>query len=159
MTVYFLTKKRALSPRPRCCSTSPQVQSKGPTMSLDGSDASSDDCDHVEQLELLQRLLSERFGDRTSFEARSHSPATSRDAAATSRDEDATAPTPFPLFSSSYWAAPGACPSEGKHAPSEEQPKESKKRKRDAEATFELPLVRLVSPEPVYHGPGRGRIL
>ncbi len=110
------------------------------------------------ELDLLQRLLSERFGD-TSVAIRPLAPVLQEDEAQPVESDSARPPsTAFPLFAS----RPKPSVRESKDATSsiENKDSKSKKRKRAMEANAaNLPLVRLVSPEPIYAGPGRGRIL
>ena len=119
-----------------------------------------EDRDEQMDLELLQRLLSERFAD--SVESDTSVPL--------AMDSPAPAPTivepplytsAFPLFAPRLRPVLSATSKETSDVTStvEAKTKKTKKRKRADETDIDLPLVRLVSPEPVYEGPGRGRIL
>jgi hypothetical protein len=114
--------------------------------------------DEQMELELLQRLLSERFGDSVESE-------TSVPLALNSPAPTIIEPSPyasaFPLFAPRLRPVVSATSKGSSDVTStvEANNKKTKKRKRADETDIGLPLVRLVSPEPVYEGPGRGRIL
>lgn len=126
---------------------------------IDRLDELDDERQH--ELELLQRLLSERFGDSSSTVTSAVQWSTAADA---KHNDDANIEQPpsaavFRLFAIPSSGSVGESDTlddiEGKHG-------KSKKRKRLAGADDDdhaslLPLIRLVSPERVYEGPGRGR--